>query len=132
MQHVLDGRQSKILVMDYKVGNTKLLYSSADISTYGLFPSSAIAMYLKEGQTGEFAMGFDPIVVSFNTFGAKSHFDATRQHVDADGVEIFTVSLDPTKGQDGSTVLQWSNCVFAGCVDRLGVLRADDHVQSQP
>jgi beta-galactosidase len=52
----LNGRQSKILVTDYSFGNNKLLYSSTDILTYGIFDVDVILFYLEAGQTGQFAL----------------------------------------------------------------------------
>jgi hypothetical protein len=52
----LDGRQSKIIVTDYSLGNvTSLLYSSAEVLTYGIFDKPVLILYLKAGQTGEIA-----------------------------------------------------------------------------
>jgi Beta-galactosidase, domain 2/Beta-galactosidase jelly roll domain/Beta-galactosidase, domain 3 len=52
----LNGRQSKILVTDYVFGDHTLLYSSADVLTYGHFDLDVIVFYLVEGQTGQFAL----------------------------------------------------------------------------
>jgi len=52
----LNGRQSKILVTDYNFGNNTLLYSSADVLTYGTFGVDVIVLYLEEGQSGQFAL----------------------------------------------------------------------------
>lgn len=53
---VLDGRQSKIVVTDYKLGgNHTLLYSTAEVLTFGLFDRPVLVLYLKSGQKGEFA-----------------------------------------------------------------------------
>ncbi|CAI0652527.1 unnamed protein product, partial [Colletotrichum noveboracense] len=51
----LNGRQSKILVSDYTFGKHTLLYSSADVATYGVFDNEVLVFYLQEGQTGQFA-----------------------------------------------------------------------------
>jgi hypothetical protein len=69
----LNGRQSKIIVTDYKVGSTTLLFSSADILTYGLFKEPTLVMYLKAGQRGEFGLKIDSSI-TFKTFGAKAAF----------------------------------------------------------
>lgn len=62
----LNGRQSKILVTDYNFGKSSLLYSSADVLTYGVFDVDVLVMYLEEGQIGQFALknaaGAVPIV----------------------------------------------------------------------
>lgn len=53
---VLDGRQSKIVVTDYKLGaNHTLLYSTGEVLTFGLFDRPVLVLYLKSGQKGEFA-----------------------------------------------------------------------------
>jgi hypothetical protein len=51
----LNGRQSKILVTDYNFGNSTLLYSTAEVLTYGVFDLDVIVLYLDEGQVGQFA-----------------------------------------------------------------------------
>jgi len=52
----LNGRQSKILATDYHFGDSTLLYSSADVLTYGIFDKKAVlVLYLQAGQVGEFA-----------------------------------------------------------------------------
>ena len=52
----LNGRQSKILTTDYHFGDTTLLYSSADVLTYGIFDTKPVlVLYLQAGQVGEFA-----------------------------------------------------------------------------
>lgn len=55
----LDGRQSKIIVSDYHMGNKTLLYSSADILTYMTYGTHgaqvSLVLYLQEGQVGELA-----------------------------------------------------------------------------
>jgi hypothetical protein len=54
----LHGRQSKIIVTDYSLGNvTSLLYSSAEVLTYGIFDKPVLVLYLKAGQKGEIAFG---------------------------------------------------------------------------
>lgn len=52
----LNGRQSKILVTDYKFGYHTILYSSADVLTYGIFDRDVLVLYLEEGQIGQFAL----------------------------------------------------------------------------
>lgn len=52
----LNGRQSKILTTDYHFGDSTLLYSSADVLTYGIFDKKPVlVLYLQAGQVGEFA-----------------------------------------------------------------------------
>lgn len=51
----LYGRQSKILVTDYSFGSHKLLYSTADVLTNGVFDTDVLVLYLKAGQIGELA-----------------------------------------------------------------------------
>ncbi|KAF2092623.1 hypothetical protein NA57DRAFT_69687 [Rhizodiscina lignyota] len=52
----LQGRQSRIIVSDFAIGSSTLLYSSAEILTYGIFgKQTVVVFYLNEGETGEFA-----------------------------------------------------------------------------
>ena len=74
----LNGRQSKILVTDYDFGSQSLLYSSADILTYGVFDVDVLVLYLEEGQTGQFALKNSPtgVTVTNNVYGT-ANFKAT-------------------------------------------------------
>lgn len=57
----LNGRQSKILTTDYHFGDSTLLYSSADVLTYGIFDEKPVlVLYLQAGQVGEFAFPTSP------------------------------------------------------------------------
>ncbi|KAH6717456.1 beta-galactosidase, domain 2-domain-containing protein [Leptodontidium sp. MPI-SDFR-AT-0119] len=56
----LNGRQSKILVTDYKFGNHTLLYSSANVLTSGIFDVDILVLYLQEGQVRQFALKTTP------------------------------------------------------------------------
>jgi hypothetical protein len=65
----LAGRQSKIIVTDYSLGNvTSLLYSSAEVLTYGIFDKPVLVLYLKAGQKGEIA--FSGEKRNFTTYGS--------------------------------------------------------------
>ena len=69
----LNGRQSKIIVTDYNLGHNILLYSSADVLTYGVFQnSSVLVLYLEAGQTGEFALKGHQTSASVKTYGASN------------------------------------------------------------
>ncbi|KAG8156667.1 hypothetical protein KVR01_013458 [Diaporthe batatas] len=66
------GRQSRILVTDYAFGDHTLLYSSADVATWATFDdASAIVLYLKEGQTGQFAFKGEP-GLQYDVHGSSS------------------------------------------------------------
>jgi hypothetical protein len=104
----LAGRQSRWVVTDYAVGNETLLYSSAEIATYGLFDSPVLVFYLKEGQTGDFAFK-SPSNVTFDTHGAKSDIASTS----ANGTYArFTYTQSK-----GATVVKFSNEVLAYLLD---------------
>lgn len=45
----LNGRQSKIIVTDYKFGKHTLLYSTAEVLTYGIMDVDVLVLYLQEG-----------------------------------------------------------------------------------
>ena len=66
----LNGRQSKILVTDYDFGSNSLLYSSADVLTYGVFDVDVLVLYAEEGQTSQFALKNVQNTASHTTFGA--------------------------------------------------------------
>lgn len=105
----LFGRQSRILVTDYPIGDHTLLYSSGDIATYGVFDDSvALVLYLKPGQTGEFA------------FKGETGLTYT-----VSGSSLLTTSNSSTAGQvftytqgSGASFVQFSNGVLAYLLDQ--------------
>ncbi|KAK7188532.1 hypothetical protein DPSP01_005498 [Paraphaeosphaeria sporulosa] len=101
----LAGRQSRWIVTDYSIGKVTLLYSSAEVLTYGTFDRPVVVFYLREGQTGQFAFK-DAEKVTFKTYGAESGIKATES---GDG---FTYTQ-----AKGSTAVLFSNGVLAYFVD---------------
>ncbi|KAG4441043.1 hypothetical protein IFR05_003498 [Cadophora sp. M221] len=67
----LDGRQSKILVTDYSFGKNTLLYSSADVLTYGTFDVDVLVLYLKPSQVGQFAIKSSSTGTTHSTEGTS-------------------------------------------------------------
>jgi hypothetical protein len=93
----LNGRQSKILVTDYTFGNHALLYSSADILTWGTFGKvDVIAFYLEEGQVGQFAIKNSPFNTTFTSFGPTAYTTTI-----SNSTRTFTYTQE-----SGQTVLQ--------------------------
>ncbi|KAF2138162.1 glycoside hydrolase family 35 protein [Aplosporella prunicola CBS 121167] len=79
----LRGRQARVVVTDYAVGNATLLFSSAQVLTWGLFDGDGSApvlvFYLDVGQTGEFAFASNAGGYSnFTVHGATSDFGLAR------------------------------------------------------
>ena len=107
----LNGRQSRILVSDYKVGNQTLLYSSAEILTFGLLPGPVLVFYLAAGHVGEFAFGSASDDLTFKTFGAESGFAGKKSA--GEGFTRYTYTQP-----SGSTVIQFSNGVLAYLLDK--------------
>ncbi|KAF2132359.1 glycoside hydrolase family 35 protein [Dothidotthia symphoricarpi CBS 119687] len=105
----LKGRQSRWVVTDYALGNETLLYSSAEVLTYGTFNHPVVVFYLKEGQTGEFAFKSQSNV-TFSTYGADSNF--ARTFSNGTGYTSFTYEQS-----EGATVVQFSNGVLAYLLD---------------
>lgn len=103
------GRQSRILVTDYAFGDHTLLYSSADVATWATFgDASVIVLYLKEGQTGQFAFKGEP--------GLK---------YDVHGSSSFSSSNSTSAGQaftyvqgSGPTFVKFSNGVLVYLLDQ--------------
>lgn len=77
----LNGRQSKILVTDYNFGKNSLLYSSADILTYGIFDVDVIVMYAKEGQTSHFALKNGLSTATHKVYGTANVTATTATNV---------------------------------------------------
>ncbi|KAI4711240.1 hypothetical protein J4E89_003805 [Alternaria sp. Ai002NY15] len=104
----LAGRQSRWVVTDYAVGDETLLYSSAEIATYGLFDRSVLVFYAREGQTGEFAFKSQGNV-TFKAYGAESDLVSKP----ANG----TYSSFSYTQRKGATVVEFSNGVLAYMLD---------------
>ncbi|ORY70085.1 glycoside hydrolase superfamily [Pseudomassariella vexata] len=104
----LYGRQSKIITTDYNFGSHSLLYSSADIAVYGVFDVDVIVMYLKEGQTGSFALKSDK-KLSYKIWGAST-FAASGNST--------TASAFNYKQAAGTTVVKFLNGVVAYLLDQ--------------
>ncbi|KAI8938541.1 hypothetical protein NX059_004427 [Plenodomus lindquistii] len=105
----LKGRQSRWVVTDYALGNETLLFSSAEVLTYGIFDRPVAVFYLKEGQTGDFAFKSNGNV-TFSTTGGLS--DLASSASNSTGYSRFTY----TQGK-GATAVQFSNGVLAYLLD---------------
>lgn len=101
----LFGHQSRILVTDYAIGNHTLLYSSADIATYGIFDDRVVIVkYLKTGQTGEFAFKNEP-GLTYTVNGPSSSFVSSNSSTTR---QVFTYTQEA-----GATIVTFSNGVSA-------------------
>lgn len=107
----LNGRQSRFIVTDYTIGRSTLLYSSAQVLTYGTFGSStAVVFYLKQGQVGEFA--FKPTQkVTHTSYGADSGF--AESLLSGNSTRTKYSYTQPA----GLSVVQFSNGVTAYFLD---------------
>jgi hypothetical protein len=70
----LNGRQSRVVVTDYPVGSQTLVYSSAQVLTYGVFDTEVLVFYLDVGQIGEFAFDSSFTSSGFDTYGVDTDF----------------------------------------------------------
>ncbi|KAI4627637.1 uncharacterized protein J4E87_004201 [Alternaria ethzedia] len=104
----LAGRQSRWVVTDYAVGDETLLYSSAEIATYGLFDRPVLVFYTREGQIGEFAFKSQGNV-TFKAYGAESDLASKP----ANG----TYSSFSYTQSRGATIVEFSNGVLAYMLD---------------
>ncbi|KAI0477066.1 family 35 glycosyl hydrolase [Xylariaceae sp. FL0804] len=102
----LNGRQSKIAVTDYRMGNTTLLYSSSDIAAFGIFDNTTVlVLYADAGQTGEFAFKSDQGNVS--TYGSTPvNTTSASSNTTLQSAQYSTYTY--TQGI-GSTVLSFSS-----------------------
>ncbi|KAG9232521.1 putative beta-galactosidase C [Amylocarpus encephaloides] len=96
----LNGRQSKIMVTDYKFGNHELLYSSVDILTYGVFDVDVLVLYLQEGQVGQFALKNS--AGGYTAHAEQSTFGTSEVAMDTSDSSI---TITYTRGS-GKTVLR--------------------------
>jgi Beta-galactosidase, domain 2/Beta-galactosidase jelly roll domain/Beta-galactosidase, domain 3 len=103
----LNGRQSKILITDYSIGNHTLLYASADIATYGIFDRAVVVFYLQEGQAGQLAFKGQSNL-TFQTWGAP-----TITNIANGDNQAFTWTQAA-----GSSVVKFSNGVLAYLLDQ--------------
>jgi hypothetical protein len=106
----LDGRQSRWVVTDYPVGNQTLLYSSAEILTYGVFDRPVLVLYVREGQHAEFAFKSTQNI-TFHTYGAQSDIKAS-----AGSGTIKYTKFTYTQSK-GSTVVEFSTGMLAYLLD---------------
>ncbi|KAL6154697.1 hypothetical protein ACJQWK_00661 [Exserohilum turcicum] len=104
----LAGRQSRWVVTDYEVGNETLLYSSAEIASYGLFDRPVLVLYTREGQAGEFAFKSHGSL-TFKSWGAESGI--------ASGKANGTYSSFKFTQSKGATIVEFSNGVLAYLLD---------------
>ncbi|KAH6653967.1 family 35 glycosyl hydrolase [Truncatella angustata] len=116
----LYGRQSKILVTDYNFGSHSLLYASSDIAVYGVFDVDVLVLYLKEGQTGEFAFKTNQTlsykVYGDSTFAAKTHSsNGTYTNSSSNG---FTYTQAA-----GTTAIKFSNGVLVYLLEQATAWR---------
>lgn len=105
----LAGKQARWVVTDYAIGNETLVYSSAQVLTYGSFDQPVVVFYMNEGQTGEFAFQSKKDI-TFTTPGANSSFTKTSNSSSS------YVSFK-YKQAKGATVVQLSNGVLAYLLD---------------
>lgn len=107
----LAGRQSRWVVTDYSIGNHTLLYSSAEILTYGTFNRPTVVFYVRQGQTAEFAFKSSSRNLTFQTYGAESDLKATA----SSGKPSYTRFVYTQS--KGGTVVELSNGVLAYLLD---------------
>ncbi len=98
----LNGRQSKILTTDYNFGNSSLLYSTADILTYGVFDKDVIVFYLQAGQIGQFAL---KNVISKTTYSVYGTANVTATSSGSVQTFIYTQT-------SGQTVIKYNGVLI--------------------
>lgn len=111
----LNGRQSKILTTDYNFGSYTLLYSSADILTYGTFDVPVLVLYLDVGQIGEFALKSAPANLTFESYGS-ANVSASTGSTTGTGNSTFYTKYTYTQSA-GSTVLRFTNGMLIYLLD---------------
>lgn len=104
----LDGRQSKIITTDYQVGDTTLLYCSADILTYATLDVDVIVLYLNKGQTGTFVLANTNSHVKYTLYGNSTVATSTSSQG-----TVYTY----TQGQ-GISAIKFSNGFLVYLLDK--------------
>ncbi|KAG6809184.1 hypothetical protein H0H92_001242 [Tricholoma furcatifolium] len=70
----LSGRQSKILVTDFKFGTNTLVYSTAEVLSHSIVDSkSVLALWLPNGETGEFRIKGGSVKRQLSRTGGTFH-----------------------------------------------------------
>jgi hypothetical protein len=105
----LNGRQSRWIVTDYAIGNETLLYSSAEVLTWGSFDHPVVVFYLKEGQIGEFAFKSQKNI-THSSYGTEAGLKSASTNNSS--YASFTY-----KQGKGLTVVKFSNGVLAYLLD---------------
>lgn len=105
----LRGRQSRWVVTDYMIGNETLLYSSAEMLTYGLFDHPVVVLYMKEGHIGDFAFKSSGNI-TFRKYGAQNDIRNAAMNITGSSRFIYAQG----KGQ---SVVKFSNGVLAYLLD---------------
>ncbi|OBT81223.1 hypothetical protein VE02_09886 [Pseudogymnoascus sp. 03VT05] len=95
----LTGRQSKLIVSDYTFGKHALLYSTAEVLTYGVFDVDVLVFYLREGDIGQFAFKGMPAHLTYKVYGKSKLASATT-----DGTTAYTYTQGP-----GTSVVKFSD-----------------------
>ncbi|KAL9090306.1 MAG: hypothetical protein Q9165_005339 [Trypethelium subeluteriae] len=107
----LNGRQSKFLVTDYQFANETLLYTSAEILTYGTFDVPVLVFYLQSGQAGEFAFKSAP-KLDYQSFGMPVNLTSSQSTSANSTFTKYTYAQ-----ADGPSVIKFSNGVLAYFLD---------------
>lgn len=107
----LHGRDSKIHVTDYEVGNITLIYSTADIFTWEAYRiGTVLVLYGGANETHEFALPA-PFGKSFSVTGDRVH--AQNKSDDSIIVQWQVTSMQQTISFSGLTVyLLWRNDAY--------------------
>lgn len=104
----LDGRQSKIITTDYRIGDkATLLYSSAEILTYATLDVEVVVFYLNVGQHGVFEFKDAPSDLKFKTYGN------TKLQFSRSGNIQYSYSQ-----AEGATAVKFSNGVLVYLLDK--------------
>ncbi|KFX91010.1 hypothetical protein V490_06125 [Pseudogymnoascus sp. VKM F-3557] len=99
----LTGRQSKIIVTDYTFGKHALLYSTAEVLTYGVFDVDVLVFYLREGHVGQFAFKGMPSHLTYKVYG-KSKLESTTANGITTYVYTQSAGTSVVKFSDGTIV----------------------------
>jgi hypothetical protein len=106
---VLNGRESKIIVTDFPIGQEKLIYSTAEVltvSTHGTLP--ILFLWLPAGESGEFYLSGVSHASALKSDGCSDiEFETTK-----DGIIVSYKQLA------GSSVLVFDSKIQIVVVDR--------------
>jgi hypothetical protein len=104
----IDGHQAKILVTDFTFGNKTLLYSTAEVVSFAVIDGQEVlALWLPEGESGEFSVKGDSSAELFSSGSEDDHGSVEINEADSGIVVSYVQSagMNIVQLSDGTRIL---------------------------